>query len=68
MKQSGGGRLLIFEQRPYVLKELRWKAKCRASEKGWKCVWYAEGKVLARKIEHSQGIRTATERDLEQIK
>jgi len=68
MKQSGDGRVLIIEQMPYVLKELRWKAKCRASEKGWKYVWYAEGKVLARKIENSKVIRIATERDLERIK
>ena len=60
--------MLIFEQMPYVLKELRWKAKCRASEKGWKYIWFAEGKVLARKIENSNVIRIATEGDLEQIK
>jgi len=48
-QQKSAGRVLVYEQMPYYLKELKWKAKTKAEEKGWQYVRVTNGKILARK-------------------
>lgn len=65
--RSGEGRVNVYEQLPQYVKELRWKAKCRAIEKDWKFVWIDEGKVLARQAPGKRTVKILTERDIELI-
>lgn len=68
-RKDGNGRVFVYEQIPYYLKDLKWKAKQKAEEKGWQFVWIVEGKLFARKgTGNSKAIRIVSERDLEMIK
>lgn len=67
-QKKGEGRIYVSEQHPYILKELKWKAKKRGEEKGWRFVWIGDGKVLARKVVNSKAVRIESEKDLDLIK
>ena len=67
-QQKSAGRVLVYEQLPYYLKELKRKAKTKAEEKGCQYVWVTNGKILARKSDGQRVLRILSEKDLDLIK
>ncbi|CAN8028117.1 unnamed protein product [Ixodes persulcatus] len=61
-------RVFINENLTKLLRQLLWKTKSCAKEKGYKFVWIANGKILVREKEKAAAIHVEKEQDLSKLR
>lgn len=61
-------RIFINENLTKLLRQLLWKTKSCAKEKGYKFVWITNGKILVREKEKAAAIHVEKEQDLSKLR